>query len=134
MAPVYDYSYLHPFLAEGVDYTGGPYSVNFTTAANDRQCINIPLAEDNESESPETFVVRLDLPVPGNDDVIAGSPDMTTVTILGMHIHNFPCNDNYIAHNLRSVNGNFHVRCLSVCRNTRCNVILLAMTILLHSS
>ena len=107
--------------------------MNFTTAANDRQCINIPLVEDNESESPETFVVRLNLPVPGNDDVIAGSPDMTTVTILGMHIHNFPCNDNYIAHNLRSVNGNFHVHCLFICRNTRSNVILLAMTILYYS-
>ena len=66
-----------------MDYAPGPYSVTFSTAANDRQCINIPLVNDQVPDGDETFTVSLNLPTAGNPMVIPGNIPSALVNIIG---------------------------------------------------
>ena len=80
----------HKF-ADGSDYVGGPFSVNFGTNANDVQCRQITILSDNEREDHENFFVDLDLSDTGR--IRRRDPSRTLVTIQGTkvafhsHIH-----------------------------------------------
>ena len=69
------------FKPDPADYMGGPFSVTFSSAAGDRQCITITLVSDSVSENQETFTATIDLESTG--DVRPGVPAVTVVTILG---------------------------------------------------
>ena len=66
------------------DYIGGNFGVSFGTDANDQQCIQITLINDNIREEREDFFVDVVLGNTGR--VQAGNPSRTTVGIEGSYL------------------------------------------------
>lgn len=65
--------------SDGVDYTGGSYTVTFGQEANDVACANIDIVVDNIFEDIEDFNTNL---LPGaTGDVEVGPQDNTVVFI-----------------------------------------------------
>ncbi len=64
-----------------MDYTGGPFDVTFSSAANDRQCIIIGITLDTISETSESFTA--DIVITPGSGVTEGNPSTATVTITG---------------------------------------------------
>jgi hypothetical protein len=64
--------------ASGTDFTGGNFDVLFNLAAGTSQIVNIPITDDGDTESPETFTVGLSIQS-GNG--VLGTPNSAVVTI-----------------------------------------------------
>ena len=65
-------------LTEGVDYTRTVTNVRFEPD-DGRQCIDIPITEDDDIEGPESFPVTIQ----NNTDITAGPDTTVTITDVG---------------------------------------------------
>ena len=78
-------------IADGSDYIGGTFTVNFGTSANEVKCREITVFSDNERENHEDFFV--DLNFTDMEGIRLGEPSRTMVIIEGTkvaphsHIH-----------------------------------------------
>ncbi len=82
LLPVHNYYFLSLCTySDGLDYSGGPFSVTFGSGANERQCINFTIVSDDISETSENFIANI-VVTPGSG-VSLGNIPSTTVAITG---------------------------------------------------